>query len=197
MMSILATVDGSPESLAVIPALESLAPNMRLHVRLLMIVERPKATPRRSSLARAPFSGVPATPGGVIVPSRGGTRVSRWSETDDQAVERALSDGRDFLESVAKRMAEGGIQTDVKVLIDRDVAKAIIDHARREQFALIAMATHGRGSLSNLVQGSVASAVVRSGVAPVLLTRPSKAQVKAYRSIARMSGRGGPQFPPT
>ena len=43
MMSILATVDGSPESLAVIPALESLATNMRLHVRLLMIAERPKA----------------------------------------------------------------------------------------------------------------------------------------------------------
>jgi hypothetical protein len=73
-MSVLATVDGSPESLAVISALESLAPNMRLHVRLLMVAERPKATPSRSSLARAPFSGVPATPGGVMVPSVGRTR---------------------------------------------------------------------------------------------------------------------------
>jgi nucleotide-binding universal stress UspA family protein len=193
MMSILATVDGSPESLAVIPALESLAPNMRLHVRLLMIAERPQATPRRSSLARAPFSGVPATPGGVMVPSGSRTRGPRWSESDDQAVERALAEGRDFLESTAKRLREGGIQTDVEVLIGGDVAKAIVSYARREKFDLIAMATHGRGSLSNLVQGSVASDVVRSGIAPVLLTRPSKAQVRAYRSIARTSRRGRPR----
>jgi nucleotide-binding universal stress UspA family protein len=197
MMSILATIDGSPESLAVIPALESLAPNMRLHVRLLMIAERPKATPRRSSLGRAPFSGVPATPGGVMIPSNTRTRGPRWSESDDQAVQRALAEGRDFLESAAKRLREGGIQTDVEVLIDGHIAKAIINYARREKFDLIAMATHGRGSLSDLVQGSIASAVVRSGIAPVLLTRPSKAQVRAYRSIARTNRGGGLQPPAT
>jgi nucleotide-binding universal stress UspA family protein len=54
-------------------------------------------------------------------------------------------------------------------------AGAIIEYAREHDFDLIAMATHGRGGLTQLVQGSVASAVVKSGVAPVMLIRPSKA----------------------
>jgi nucleotide-binding universal stress UspA family protein len=54
------------------------------------------------------------------------------------------------------------------------VAKAIIDFARENKVDVIAMATHGRGGLNELVQGSVAAAVVRSGVAPVLLIRPAK-----------------------
>jgi nucleotide-binding universal stress UspA family protein len=34
------------------------------------------------------------------------------------------------------------------------------------------MATHGRSGLREIVHGSVAAAVLRSGVAPVLLVRP-------------------------
>jgi nucleotide-binding universal stress UspA family protein len=56
---------------------------------------------------------------------------------------------------------------------DDKPATAIAKHARQGNFSLIAMATHGRGGLSELVQGSVASSVVRSGVAPVVLVRPA------------------------
>ena len=45
-------------------------------------------------------------------------------------------------------------------------------YAREEGANLIAMATHGRGAVGQLVQGSVAAEVLRSGVAPVLLVRP-------------------------
>ena len=49
---------------------------------------------------------------------------------------------------------------------------AIVEYAREQDVDLIAMATHGRSGLSRLVQGSVASQVLQSGVAPVLLVRP-------------------------
>jgi len=51
-------------------------------------------------------------------------------------------------------------------------SEVIVDYAREQAVDLIAMATHGRSGLSRLVQGSVASQVVQSGVAPVLLVRP-------------------------
>jgi nucleotide-binding universal stress UspA family protein len=51
-------------------------------------------------------------------------------------------------------------------------SQAIVDYAREQAVDLIAMATHGRSGLNRLVQGSVASQVVQSGVAPVLLVRP-------------------------
>jgi nucleotide-binding universal stress UspA family protein len=48
-------------------------------------------------------------------------------------------------------------------------AKEIIDFARRGQFDLIVMATHGRSGLQRTLHGSVTAAVIRSGVAPVLV----------------------------
>ena len=133
-----------------------------------------------------------------MVPTGRKAREPRWAESDDQAIERALAEGRDFLESAAKPLRERCLEVDVDVVVDGDIAKAITNYARRNKFDLIAMATRGRGGLSDLVQGSVASAVVRSGVAPVLLTRPSKAQVRTYRAAITRAGRGGTlQLPAT
>ena len=63
-------------------------------------------------------------------------------------------------------------QVDLVVVMDSDAAKAIIGDAKQNPVDLIALATHGRSGLNQLVQGSVAAAVVRSGVAPTLLVRP-------------------------
>jgi nucleotide-binding universal stress UspA family protein len=55
-----------------------------------------------------------------------------------------------------------------------EAQREIVDFAREVGFDLIVMATHGRSGLSELVQGSIAEAVLKSGVAPVLLVRPWK-----------------------
>jgi len=58
------------------------------------------------------------------------------------------------------------------VVMGEEPAAAIIAFARRADVDFIVMATHGRSGLREVVQGSVAAEVVRSGVAPVLLVRP-------------------------
>ena len=61
-------------------------------------------------------------------------------------------------------------------------AGEIIEFARRGQFDLIVMATHGRSGLRETLQGSVTAAVIRSGVAPVLVLRPGKRKRAPARS---------------
>jgi nucleotide-binding universal stress UspA family protein len=174
MITILATVDGSAASRAVIPAVEKLALEAGAKATLLTVIERPKATVRRVEVTRAPFTAAPAAVGGIEVPTdRRGSEPS-YAESDDQALARAIDEGRDFLKATAKPLKERGIEVDTEVVVEHDVAKAIIDFARENKVDVIAMATHGRGGINELVQGSVASAVVRSGVAPVLLIRPAK-----------------------
>jgi nucleotide-binding universal stress UspA family protein len=174
MISILATIDGSPASRAVIPALERIAADMGARATLLTVVERPKATRRRDVLIRAPYTGVSAGPSGIEVTATRRSAEPRYAESDDQALQRALSESREFLEAAAKPLQDRGIEVSTEVVINHDVAGAIVDFARHNHADFIAMATHGRGGLSEVVQGSVASAVVRSGVAPVLLVRPAK-----------------------
>jgi nucleotide-binding universal stress UspA family protein len=174
MISILATVDGSPASRAVIPALAALASDLRARATLLTVVERPRATPRQAEVVRAPFTGAPAVHGASETASIRAAREPSYVESDDQALARAIAEGREFLEDAARPLKDQGIEVKTEVLVNNNVAEAIIDFARRSEAGLIAMATHGRGGLNELVQGSVAAAVVRSGVAPVLLVRPTK-----------------------
>ena len=51
-------------------------------------------------------------------------------------------------------------------------AEALIAYAGDHQIGLIAMATHSRRGISHFVWGSSTEAVIRSGVAPVLVVRP-------------------------
>jgi nucleotide-binding universal stress UspA family protein len=195
MISVLATVDGSPESLAVIPTLEKLASDLKARVQLLTVVERPRGTVRRPvALPQSTVAG--GYPGGTPIVQE--PEQPQWAETGEQAMARAMAEGRDFLRAAAQRLEARGFDVQADLVVDGNVSKAISNCARRYKFDLIAMATHGRGGLSDLVQGSVASAVVRAGVAPVLLTRPSKSQVRTYRaSIARASRGGALRLPAT
>jgi nucleotide-binding universal stress UspA family protein len=176
MLTILATVDGSSESIAVIPAVEKLALDKGAQVRLITVVERPAPTRRQSSITRsptAPAGGVPGAPESAL-----GTRSlpdTRLAETDDQAIARIEAEAQEFLDRSAKPLRDRGIDVSTECVMAENPAGAIIEYAREHDFDLIAMATHGRGGLTQLVQGSVASAVVKSGVAPVMLIRPSKA----------------------
>lgn len=65
-----------------------------------------------------------------------------------------------------------GVMAVIRVEFADDPARVIIDHARREHVALIAMTTHGRTGRLNQIMGGVCAQVVGSGVAPVVLLRP-------------------------
>jgi nucleotide-binding universal stress UspA family protein len=60
-------------------------------------------------------------------------------------------------------------------LLDGPVASALCAHAQVHGIDLIVMSTHGRGALARVWFGSVAAALVRQALAPILLVRPQKA----------------------
>jgi nucleotide-binding universal stress UspA family protein len=75
---------------------------------------------------------------------------------------------------MAGQLREHGLQVETVVDMSDDPAKTIIERAREGGFDLIAMATHGRGGLNELVKGTAASRVLKSDIAPVVLVRPTK-----------------------
>lgn len=172
MMKILATLDGSPVSLAVLPALAKLASDLKAHVNLFLVVEPVSATPTASrgiSEVTAGGAGGASTAATMRAEAILRPDEPRWAESKGQAIQRVEAEGRDFLSGVAHQLREKGIDVDEQVVMGEEPAAAIIAFARR---AGVAMATHGRSGLREVVQGSVAAEVVRSGVAPVLLVRP-------------------------
>ncbi|HEV7587139.1 MAG TPA: universal stress protein [Longimicrobium sp.] len=79
---------------------------------------------------------------------------------------------RGYLESVAARLADEGIEVDA-VLAGGDPSQEIVQIAEREQCDLIAMSTHGHRFISDLLYGSVANEVRHRSMIPVLLVRGS------------------------
>lgn len=76
-----------------------------------------------------------------------------------------------YLVDAASRLGEN-VRCTPAVLQSDDPERAILDYARAHRVDMIAMATHGRMGLARTVRGSVTDAVIRSGVAPVLVCRP-------------------------
>jgi nucleotide-binding universal stress UspA family protein len=169
---VLVTLDRSKPSEAVLPELEKLLQGSPAEVTLLTVGEPPRATRRRrAGPARpTPLASGPLGPftQGVMQPA-----PPRYAESRDQAVERKEHELLEYLQGLSPSVRESASKVDVVARLG-SAERETIDFAREGSFDLIVMATHGRSGLSELVQGSVAEAVVRSGVAPVLLVRPRK-----------------------
>ena len=84
----------------------------------------------------------------------------------------SASDAERYLNQVAEDVGQEGQRVTTVVTEAPDAASAILLAAREQEATLIAMATHGRGGLSELVLGSVASSVVKQATVPILLLRP-------------------------
>ncbi len=92
-----------------------------------------------------------------------------WRQLDLRDSEEMDRD-RHYLESVASRMADAGIEVDA-VLAGGDPSREIVHLADREGCDLIAMSTHGHRFISDLLYGSVANEVRHRSMVPVLLVR--------------------------
>jgi nucleotide-binding universal stress UspA family protein len=57
-------------------------------------------------------------------------------------------------------------------------AEEILKYSQDNDVDLIIMSTHGRSGVSRWAMGSVADRVVRTSVAPVLLTTPKECRAK-------------------
>ena len=140
-------------------------------VVLLTVHEPPQPTPRRRKGLRQPVAigGSLGIPTAVLSAS-----PPEYAETKDQAVEREEHELLEYLDQLARSIAPAGQPVESVVRLGKP-GREIIDFARRGKVDLIVMTTHGRSGLQRTLHGNVTAAVIRSGVAPVLVIRPKRA----------------------
>jgi nucleotide-binding universal stress UspA family protein len=93
------------------------------------------------------------------------------SELDPAAVSPREAMARTYLDTVAARLRNAGIQADA-VLRSGAPAATILDEATARDVDLIVLGTNIRSSLSTAVLGSVGDQVARGAPCPVLLVHP-------------------------
>ncbi len=81
-----------------------------------------------------------------------------------------VREAKEYLAKVEANLKSMGLKVNSVVRYGHD-AQEILNHARERGFDLIAMATHGRTGLTQLVLGSVASKVIHTATVPILLCR--------------------------
>jgi nucleotide-binding universal stress UspA family protein len=98
--------------------------------------------------------------------------VAGMAELEKEASKGLCADAQHYLEAIAERLREQGVTVTTRTVLSRHPARAILEHAGAHDFDLVAMATHGRGSVGRVFLGSSADKVLRGSQAPVLMLRP-------------------------
>jgi nucleotide-binding universal stress UspA family protein len=142
-LSVLVPLDGSALAEEALASAQRLSEAFAAHVQLLRVVEPPTYPLYGEGYAYIPF--------------------------DEEA---DLADARTYIEERADSLRKHGFQVSTAVLVGNP-GRTIEVYAREQNVDVIAMATHGLGGLGRLVLGSVATDVLRRGVVPVLLLRPT------------------------
>lgn len=167
-LRVLVPLDGSPLAEEALTSAQLLAEAFGAHIDLLRVVEPPAYPLYGDGYAYIPYD----------------------EESD-------LADARAYVEDRAQKLRALGLDISTSVLVG--TAGRTIEALARDQGAdVIAMATHGLGGLGRLVLGSVATDVLRRGIAPVLLIRPSEvAQEEPAAPAAVASQPAAPASPVT
>jgi nucleotide-binding universal stress UspA family protein len=107
---------------------------------------------------------------------------------DDELTAVRRTQAQDYLDDVAAGLRARGLRATIAAVVGWHPAQTILDLARPERVALVALATHGRGGLRRWALGSVADKLVRGADVPVLVQRPS---APAKRQRTRRGPRAG------
>lgn len=161
---ILATLDRSTRSEAVLPEVRQLAAGTGARVTVLTVIETPEATAARPEME--PLAATAPAPG-VVTHLKPAATV----ETKGQAIERARNSAQAYLEAAVQPLREDGIAVETAVLFGNPVDE-ILACARQREAQLIVMATHGRTGMAQALFGGVAARVAGQAGRPVLLVRP-------------------------
>ncbi len=90
------------------------------------------------------------------------------------AIDMMEQESKEYIERLVDEVRRAGIDARGRSMFS-PAARAIVEMAEEANAALIVMATHGRGGLSRLTMGSVATEVVTHARRPVLLVRAQAA----------------------
>jgi nucleotide-binding universal stress UspA family protein len=144
---VLVPLDGSPLAEEALGPATELARLWDLDLSLLRVVH--------------PVTFVP--PAGLPVPTT----------YDRELTDAALGEAKDYVRDVIEDLRAHGFRAIGAAVIGWNPVDTILEIARPEQVALVALASHGRGGLSRLALGSVADKLIRAAHVPVLVYRPS------------------------
>jgi nucleotide-binding universal stress UspA family protein len=142
---ILVPLDGSKRGETILPYVEEMARMRRTTILFLQVVE--------------PVSGA--------IPPYDVTLYLRV-----ELVEQMLAEAQERLAALASEFRERGFAAD-SLVEQGPIVRTILDVAKREQVALIAMASHGRTGLARVFYGSVTAGVLQQVDRPLLLIRAS------------------------
>ena len=167
-MKIIAAFDGTKYSEAIVPTLQKMAALSTAQFILLIVTREPNVKARRVRQIRP-----------VVTSDAMGRATSvvfdppepTFAEDKGQAIARRLDELETYLTGIAEHLPDL-TPTHIEAHVADDPADVIVDRARAEGADVIVMATHSPTGIKHALFGSVAEAVVRSGVAPVLLVHP-------------------------
>ena len=109
---------------------------------------------------------------------------------DEELTAMWRTQAQDYLDDVVERMHSIGIRATGVAVVGWNTVDSILDVARPERVALVALATHGHGGLRRFALGSVADKVVRGADVPVLVYRPAGRRKTKQESSSRVGSRG-------
>lgn len=170
-MRVMYCFDGSDASKAAAPTVRMLGEAPGANVEVVRVVRIPLARTVKDG-------GVPPTlifGGAAAADIYRVAAERRWEEN-----ERLRQTDIDFMAAAALQECEALLPdlptgTTVNIIMtDRDIAETLIEHARVST-DIVVMGTHSRAPIVELFVGSVARALVASGVVPVTLIHPRPA----------------------
>ncbi len=148
MTAILVPLDGSKLAERVLPFTQDLAKKLKAKVRFIEVVD-PTLKAADAGLAESP----------------------EMIDIILADIEKNKEAAKDYLASMTTVWRALELDADWEVVEGRP-ATEIVEAARAHQVDMIAMCTHGRSGLAQVVFGSVANEVLRESGLPVLLVRP-------------------------
>ena len=94
-------------------------------------------------------------------------------------IEQTRREAHKRLDAVARLCARAGVGCRTTHVGTREPAEAIVEHARARRCDLIVMGSHGRGTMKQLLLGSVATKVLSTCELPVLVVRRPRGKGRA------------------
>lgn len=136
---ILVALDGSALAEQIVPHVTMLASQLGASVKLLRVL-----TPQNYAQQRIMQPGLP------------------WWDAD-------IAEASSYLTGVAENLGKQGIDVSTQVVLNDNVANAILAHVGETEADLLAIATSGAGGFKRLVFGSVADEVTRKSPTSLLV----------------------------
>jgi nucleotide-binding universal stress UspA family protein len=123
----------------------------------------------------------------VVEPLPGAVSVYRSVTEPSRHLDREAWAATEYLDTIRTRLAAGGVRAEVHPRLGH-----ALDALLLEQYTtgidLVVMCSHGRGGVSRVALGSVATGLLQRGTAPVLLARAFGEPVALDQAVVPLDG---------